>query len=332
MPRTETRYERLDDIERLLARRSEGWTTGELAREFEVDPDTILRDLALLDARGAGLIKQGRRYMLDHQRALHTIKITNDEALAFYLAARLLSRHSDEHNPHVVRALEKLSAALQAKSPLVAGHIARAAAAVRERRARPEYVEALEALTHGWATGRKVRLRYRSYSKDETTERTIAPYFIEPSGIGYACHVIGFDELRGELRTFKVERIHEAHLTNDHFQVPDDFDPQRLLASAWGVIWRDAGAVEVVLRFSPSVVRRVKESVWHFSQRLEELPDGSCLFTVWVGSTMEMKPWIRQWGADVAVVAPTELRAELVAEVQAMAQVYGLTCSVEAAP
>jgi predicted DNA-binding transcriptional regulator YafY len=324
MPKTETRYERLDDIERCLARRSEGWTTTELAREFAVDSDTILRDLNLLEARGTGLLKQGRRYLLDHRRSLHTIRISNDEALALYLAARLLSRHSDEHNPHVVRALEKLSDALHTKSPHIAGHIAQAALAVRERHVRREYVEALEALTQGWAMGRKIRLRYRSYSKDETTERTFAPYFIEPSSIGYACHVIGFDDLRGELRTFKVERIHEARLTHEPYSVPSEMNPQRLLASAWGVIWRDEGAIEVTLRFAPAVVRRVKESVWHFSQRLEDVPDGSCLFTVRVGSTLEMKPWIRQWGAAVEVLAPAELRAELADEVRAMAQVYGL--------
>ena len=51
----------------------------------------------------------------------------NDEALALYLAARLLLRHSDEHNPHVVKALEKLADALSAKSPRMAGHIVRAA-------------------------------------------------------------------------------------------------------------------------------------------------------------------------------------------------------------
>lgn len=324
MPRTETRYERLDDIERLLARRPEGWTTSELARELDVAPDTILRDLTLLEARGTGLIKQGRRYLLDHRRSLHTIRISNDEALALYLAARLLSRHSDEHNPHVVRALEKLGDALLSKSPFIASHIARAAAAVRTRQARRAYVETLEVITQGWAMGRKVRLRYRSYTKDEVTERTFAPYFIEPSGIGYACHVIGFDDLRGELRTFKVERIYEARLTDEPFVVPDEFDPQRLLASAWGVIWRDAETIEVCLRFHPTVVRRLKESVWHFSQRLEDLPDGSCLFTVRVGSTLEMKPWIRQWGSAVEVIAPAELRAELIEEVRAMARMYGL--------
>ena len=324
MTRTDSRYERLDDIERKLARQPEGWTTGDLAREFGVDTDTIRRDLLLLEGRGTGLIKQGRRYTLNHRRSSHAVLLNNDEALALYLAARLLSRHSDEHNPHVVKALEKLADALDAKSPLMAHHIAQAATAVRQRRMRREYVEALEVLTQGWAEGRKVRLRYRSYAKDETTERTFAPYFIEPSGIGYACYVIGFDELRGALRTLKVERIHESRLTDERFTVPSSFDPQQLLASAWGVIWRDEGEIEVTLRFAPAVVRRVKESVWHPSQRIEDLPDGACLFTVRLGSTMEFKPWVRQWGAAVTVISPPQFRDEIVDEVRAMAREYGV--------
>jgi predicted DNA-binding transcriptional regulator YafY len=324
MTRSDTRYERLDDIERKLARRPEGWTTGELAREFGVDPDTVLRDLNLLEGRGTGLIKQGRRYILDHRRSLHSVKLSSNEVLALYLAARLLSRHSDEHNPHVVKALEKLADALEAKSPLMAQHVAQAAAAVRARRTRREYVEALEVLTQGWAEGRKVLLRYRSYTKDETTERIFAPYFIEPSGIGYACYVIGLDELRGALRTLKVERVQEARLTDERFEVPSSFDPQQLLASAWGVIWRDEGEIEVTLRFVPAVVRRVKESVWHPSQRIEDLPDGSCLFTVHVGSTLEFKPWVRQWGAAVSVLSPHDFREEIAAEVREMARGYGI--------
>src|SRR5205085_2867433 len=83
---------------------------------FGVDPDTIRRDLLLIEGRNTGLVKQGRRYLLDHRRSIHSVKLSNDEALALYLAARLLSRHSDEHNPHVVKALEKLADALGARA------------------------------------------------------------------------------------------------------------------------------------------------------------------------------------------------------------------------
>lgn len=324
MPNTESRYERLDEIERLLARHPRGMTTGELARALGVNISTIARDLAFLESRGTGLIHEGRRYLLDHRRTLYTVKLTTDEMLALYLAARLLSRHSDKHNPHVVRALEKLADALRTKSPLIAQHIDMAANAVRDRRQRPVYVEALHVVARGWAEGRTVTFRYRD-GKGEITERIFAPYYLEPSGIGYACYAIGFDYVKEGLRTFKIERMTEPRLTEERFTIPDTFDPQRQLANAWGVIWRDEGSIDVTLRFAPSVVERLKESVWHHSQTLQDLPDGSCLFTVQVGSTLEMKPWIRQWGEDVVVIAPPELRAEVAEEAAWTARGYGYT-------
>ncbi|WP_407079695.1 WYL domain-containing protein [Candidatus Hakubella thermalkaliphila] len=50
------------------------------------------------------------------------------------------------------------------------------------------------------------------------------------------------------------------------------------------------------MKFSPKVTRRVKKSTWHPSQVIEDLPDGGCIFTVRVSSTLEMTPWIRGWG------------------------------------
>lgn len=317
MTRTDSRYERLDAIERMLARSPQGCTTTELAHEFGVDTETIRRDLAMLESRGTGLIKDGWRYRLNHRRALHTIKMTNDEVLALYLATRLLSRHSDEHNPHVVLALEKLADALRDKSPHISQHVDQAATAVRARRARPNYVETLEILTQAWAEGRLVRLRYRS-AENSKTDRLFAPYFIEPSGIGYACYVIGYDFLREQLRTLKIERIIEAELTDEYFTIPEDFNAQQLLANAWGVMWSDSNNIEVVLHFDASVVWRIKESTWHHSQRIEDLTDGSCYFRVLVGNTLEIKPWIRQWGSAVTVIEPASLREEMRDEIIAM--------------
>lgn len=322
MTKSESRYERLDQIERLLARQPNGRTTGELARELGVHRDTILRDLALLEARGTGLTQHGRHYRLDHRRALHTVKLSSHEMLALYVAARLASRHSDEHNPHVVSALERLAGAVEVKAPLLARHVAQAAAAVTDRRPRPAYIAALETVTRGWIEGRKVRLRYRSYTKDELTERTFAPYFIEPSSVGYATYAIGYDDLRGALRTLKIERMDDTWLTAERFTVPAEFNPRQLLDSAWGVIWAVDEATEVSLRFAPAVARRVKESFWHQSQRIEDLPDGACRFTVRVGSLLELTPWVRQWGAAVEVLSPPEFRAQLAAEARAMMAVY----------
>jgi proteasome accessory factor B len=264
---------------------------------------------------------------LDRRRQLYQVKLTIDEALAIYLAARLLSRHSDEYNPHVVKALEKLADALRARAPLMATHIDQAANAVRHRAARAGYIETMETLTRAWAEGRKARLVYWSYSTGETTERSFSPYFIEPAGVGYATHIIGYDDLRQGIRTLKLERISSATLTDERFEIPADFAPAHTLNSAWGIIWNegDSEEIEVRLQFTPHAALRIQESVWHSSQRIEAQPDGSCIFTVRVGSVMELKPWIRQWGADVEVLSPPSLRDEIVQEIHRQCALYGIS-------
>jgi predicted DNA-binding transcriptional regulator YafY len=322
MGATDSKLERVADIERKLAQHPEGHTTTELANEYGVDPSTIFRDLRMLRSMGSMVTRVGRRYRLDRRRQLYEVRFTIDEALSLYLAARLLSHHSDENNPHVVKALEKLADALRSRAPLMAHHMGEAARAVSLRAHRPTYLEAVEVLGRAWAKGRKVKLVYHSYSKDETTERVFAPYFIEPVNISFALHVIGYDELRQAIRTLKVERIISATLTNERYEIPSDFDASQKLATSWGIIWNDDETTEVRLRFAPQAAKRVRESVWHSSQRIDDLPDGSCLFTVCVGSTMELKPWIRQWGADVEVLTPEELRAEIRREARAQWALY----------
>ncbi len=322
MNRIESRLERLEDMERTLARHPEGLTTGQMARMYSVDPSTIHRDVGALDRRGTGLFKQGRRWILDHRRALYHVKFSNFELVALFIAARLLWRYSDERNPHAAKALTKLADAISVRSALVGRHVAATAKAIGARPERPEYVEAFEALTRGWIERRKVWLVYRSGGGEASrTERTFCPYLIEPSGIGFSTYAIGLDELRGAVRTLKLERIEQARVTEERFEALDGDDLLRELASAWGIVW-GGDAHEVRLRFGGRAAWRIRESMWHPSQRIEDAADGGCVLTVRVGSLLEIRPWIRQWGADVEVLGPDDLRAEIAAEARALARMY----------
>ena len=82
------------------------------------------------------------------------------------------------------------------------------------------------------------------------------------------------------------------------------------LRRAWDII-ADQPATEVVLRFAPSVAGRVKEATWHPSQRVTTLPDGALEWRATVAGTIEIRLWILQWGADVEVLAPAALRADV---------------------
>ena len=127
----------------------------------------------------------------------------------------------------------------------------------------------------------------------------------------------------GALRTYKVERIRSSTLTTDRYQIPDDFDPDRWLAHSWGIWSSDTTATaEVRLRFEASVAPRVREAVWHRSQRLTELSDGRLELSVTVAGIVEIRPWILSWGDGVEVIEPPALRDAVARAVRAAAARY----------
>jgi predicted DNA-binding transcriptional regulator YafY len=318
MSRLLNRAERLRAIERMLYRSSNGMRVVEVAQACGVDRRTVYRDLDLLSVSGVPVWQDEGRFGIERDRYLTTVHLDFNEAFALYMAARLLAHHSDEHNPHVVTALDKLATALPEP---ISGHIARTAERVRGRALNERYIQVLEAITLAWSLQRKVRLWYRSPRSGQTRQRDFSPYFVEPSGGGYACYVVGFDDWSGAMRTFKLERLERAQMLDEPYQIPEGFDPDQYLEASWGIMHGDE-SVEVVLQFSPEAAPRVKESVWHRSQEIDDLHDGGCLLTVRVSEPQEMQPWIRSWGPDVEVLAPPALRQAIVEEAIRTAAVY----------
>jgi predicted DNA-binding transcriptional regulator YafY len=101
-----------------------------------------------------------------------------------------------------------------------------------------------------------------------------------------------------------------------------ELDLVRLLGAAWGIWYSDAEPVDVELRFSTQVAHRVRETVWHTSQELTDMPDGKLVWRARIAEPREMFPWIRGWGADVEVLSPAELRQRIAEEARAMAELY----------
>jgi len=316
-------YSRLQRVEFLLYHAGEaGLSLVELARECGVNRTTIFRDIRKLEDNDVPIWSGGGKYGIDRARYLPAIHFNLHEATALFLATRLLTRYADSHHPHVARAIQKLAAVMP--RDLIQRHMARAADVVRARREVPHLTRVLEALTEAWANRKCVRLWEKDRPNKPAVERLYEPYFIEPSGVGYSLYVMGYDHLRKDIRTFKIDRLARVVPTDQPFTVPADFDPYQYLHNAWGVNWGSGSQpVEVRLRFAPGTAAdRVRESEWHYSQRREDLPDGGCLLSVTIGSTLEMKPWIRQWGPDVEVLAPAELRREIAEEMRAAARLY----------
>lgn len=299
---------RLARIQFLLFTGRQGFTTRELAELCGVSQRTIQRDILSLHDMGVPVTQDGDRYSILHGYLLPPVTFSLNEAVALFLASRLIFRQTDESNPHIQSALQKIADVLPSG---VAQKLRQSIDVLAQKAPNLDYVSIFEKVATAWATQRRLRICYRSLRGANIKQWLVDPYFIEMTGVGYSTYVIGYarSEDREGLTTFKLDRIAEAELLNENFQLPADLHLEKLLSSSWGVIWGDA-VTEIKLRFFPQVVRRVKESLWHPSQQIEDLPDGSCVLSLRVPSTMEITPWIRSWGPDVEVLAPQELREQ----------------------
>lgn len=323
--RSVLRNELIHEMERLYA--DHAYSDSELAGRLDVDRSTVYRTRVFME-RDLGLpfVEDAPgRHRIDRRRQLGNLRLAPIEALALYLGGRRLQQQTRIAHLPTAAALEKLAVVL--RQPMM-GHLVRAAQEVLDQEADPQQARNVEQLVEGWITGRKVRVRYRRPNAAAASVHTLSPYQLEPSVWSDAVYVIGYSDLYDTVITMKLNRIEHASVTTEPFAIPDEFDSHEMLQYAWG-IWRASGrAPQVVrLRFTPAVAPRVRETTWHPSQKLSDLPDGGVEWEAQIAEWREMEPWVRGWGAEVEVLAPDDLRRSVIAAVRAAAERYGLLSS-----
>jgi CRISPR-associated endonuclease/helicase Cas3 len=318
MSRGFTRSERLEEMKRLYV--MQAFSDIEMAKRLDVDRTTVFKDRRDLEGEYPFVQDTDARWRIDKKRYISAIKFNLHEALALYLAARRASRQTRISQPHVANAIQKLAAAL--RQPMTE-RLVMAGEAVLEQSAQPERVKVLEAIAEGWVSQQKVRITHQGLRARQAQTHLISPYLIEPSLLGDGTYLIGYSDVFNDVATFKVERIERAIVTGEPFTLPQDFDEQKLLQHTWGIWYGEGEPVTVKLHFfGEQVTRRVKETIWHPSQRpIEDTPDG-CIWTAEVAEWREMVPWVRGWGASVEVLEPVELRKAIEEEVQKLARLY----------
>ena len=129
---------------------------------------TAYRDLrALEDELGMPVWAEGGRWGLAKEAFLPAFRLTRGEAMAVFLAARLMAKYADAYDPELAAAFQKLGEAL----PDVLGrHVHRTLDVMARRPPDPEGARRLRALTQAWAERRVVELTYDASTYDPARE------------------------------------------------------------------------------------------------------------------------------------------------------------------
>jgi predicted DNA-binding transcriptional regulator YafY len=308
------RAARLMRVAALLAAHPDGMHPRDIAERLGMSVRNVYRDLhALEDEVDVPTWSDGGRWGVLESAFLPPLKLTLSEAMAIVLAARLMVRYADKYDPDLGSAFEKLEENLP---ETLREHVARSLDVLQRAPLDPDFIERVRLLTKAWADRRVVEIEYEGAAYEgrpgEVSRRVVRPWLIEPSLQTHALYLIGWDEGRQAMRTFKIERIRSASLTPRSFERPAAASLEADLRKGWDII-ADQPPVEVRLRFSAAVADRVLETRWHPEQRTERQADGSLLWSTTVSGTIEIRLWILSWGDDVEVLAPESLRADVAA-------------------
>jgi predicted DNA-binding transcriptional regulator YafY len=304
------RLARMTRIIGLLNAHPDGMKPAEIGRRVDSSVRTVYRDLKSIEGElGMPLWSEGGRWGVEADAFLPPLKLTRSEAMAVVLSARLMVRYADKYDPDLASAFEKLAAVLPAA---LREHVDRTLDDLSRRPTDDAFGRHVRLLTQAWAERRVVTLDYAPapYAPEAAPRSArVRPYLIEPSLQTHALYLIGWDETRDAMRTFKIERIRDVSLTPDSFE-PAGGELDGMFERAWDII-ADQEPIEVELRFAASVSSRVREAHWHPTERVEEEADGSLTWRATVAGPIEIRLWILSWGDNVEVIGPADLRADV---------------------
>lgn len=308
-----------------LMRAKEGKTVSDLADELACRQRTIYRDLEALQFAGFPIYnarKNGKKSwgLLDTVKDAFPIPLSLTELLALYFSRDMMKVLENTYfydaiesffnkikttlSPEYVRYLTRISDSLSV-NPLPYKDYG-------------EYQAIISQLNEAVLKSRQVVIDYFSMSRKAPTKRKVAPYklwFFD--GIFY---LIAHCSLRKEVRIFAVDRIRDLETTDDTFNMPEDFDPDRLMQDSFGIYLGEP--VQVKIHFDADVAGYIAEKIWHANQKIEHRKDGSLILSLQVAGIDEIRHWVMRWGAKAKVLEPQSLKNAISAEAKAMCKHY----------
>jgi predicted DNA-binding transcriptional regulator YafY len=302
-----------------------GRTLAQLTSELGVTKRTVQRDIEILSVAGFPVTSETRNgtvfwHFMEGFHAGAPIALSLTEQMALYFSKGLFKPlQGSPIYESLESAIQKIGSQLPAQSfKFLRGLDQGISVSSFGLKDYSHSKEVIDALTCAVFNKFIVRILHRAPYREKATEREVDPYKLWYANNGL--YMVGHDHRENALRTFAVERINIAKVTNRRFEIPPDFNFAEFQKTAFNVIWGEPQDVKI--RFSPSQAPYIKERTWHPSQQIEGKPDGSIILTLRVGDLWEVKRWLIGFEADAVVLHPPELKEQIVEAIKDLEDLY----------
>jgi predicted DNA-binding transcriptional regulator YafY len=179
-------------------------------------------------------------------------------------------------------------------------------------------VEIIEQLVEAMFDSNTCEVEYQSFRAGKVNTFLIDPLniFEREGGLYLFVNTTKY----GDIRMLAIERIISLRTTENTFEYPKDFNPEKLLESAFDIMFGDP--IDFKIWFSASQAPYIKQRTWSKTQKIENQEDGSIIFTMTTSGSWDVKKWILSQGANAEALEPKELRDEIIEELEAARKMY----------
>jgi proteasome accessory factor C len=295
-----------------VAKHRDGVSVDSLAQLLGCDRDELLADLDLLSQVGPPdgdpgeyllvSVEHGRVFVDLAHRLTRPLRLTPAEGCSLLLGIRAMRESGIAPFDSAMQSAEtKLLAAMgrdaeEAESLAIGTVMAEPHGGVASH---------LGPLVTSTRLHQQVEIDYVSASRHQSERRTIDPYgIVHHAGEWY---VVGHCHARGDVRTFRVDRIAALQVTEVRFTAPDNFDLESYRRDRLYV--PSADAVTVRIHLEPLAVTRIGAN-WPVGD-VTTNADGSAEFVMDCEGFEWVTGWILGFGRHAWITGPASARAAM---------------------
>jgi predicted DNA-binding transcriptional regulator YafY len=282
---------------------------------------TIQRAIDVLKTAGIPIEydRRSHSYTLpDKNWSFPVVTLLPQDVLALALAQGLLAAPGTPHQAALLATLDKATAGLP---PALRTLLEKASAAVRPASLARDYSQApLQPLIQAAAARHSVKIDYLSYSSGRSWRR-VDPYAVEPRS-GQLWELSAWDEKRGEIRTFALDRVLAMRDTGESFAIREA--AWAAFAGASGVIGglRGGSPEPVDVLFALPVAPYALARHWPDGLACAAQSDGSARLTGSVQGLDGICAELLRWRRHAQVLGGPALRERMREEIEAMRSLY----------
>ena len=323
MQRNKSQFSRLIELNELIRAGKQPVNCLTFAEKWGVSQKTVQRDIDFLRDQMKAPIEYNRDkksyYFTEDTWSMPALLMSEGEILSVLLASKVLEQyHGTPVADNLRHIFDKLADMLPDKVRIPPENLF-ARFSFRAPPARPITQEIWATVIRGLCEQKTLRLRYRTFETAKTDagkESQVNAFHI--ANLQGEWYLFGVHAGHTDVRQFSIARIEQATLTADSFQVPADFDPEKLLADTFARFSGSNEVHDVRLLFAKDLTAWVEEREWHPKQTLRRRRNGEIELSFPAKGLFEVQRWVLSWGHGVQVLAPKELREMVQREVRLM--------------